>query len=74
VPKEPKINIAARVPAPIVERLDALSSALSTEWHDASRSEVVRAALTKGIEALEAEAGQGRCKRACPSSQPQRRA
>ncbi len=49
-----------RVPPALAERLERLAAELSTEWHEASRSEVARAALERGLDALERETAEAR--------------
>ena len=52
----PTMLVAFRVPKATADRLDALATALSTPWHEMKRSEVARAVLERGLEALEQEA------------------
>lgn len=54
-PREPTVPIAVRAPEAIVERLDALAAAMSTPWHQATRSEAARAAIERGLGPIEAE-------------------
>lgn len=49
-------HIGARASQSLIDRLDAMAAKLSTPWHKAKRSEVMRAALERGLDALEAEA------------------
>ena len=48
------IHAACKVDEETRDRLDALRPHLSTEYRDATRSDVLRAALGKGIPVLEA--------------------
>jgi predicted DNA-binding protein len=47
------VLIAFRVPPALAERLDKLAAELSTPWHEMKRSELARAALERGLDALE---------------------
>ena len=49
----PTVLVAFRVPAALAERLEALAAKLSTPWHEMSRSAAARAALERGLDALE---------------------
>lgn len=51
---EPKIHVAVRLSQGEVERIDALIPRLSTDWHEANRSDVLRAAIVRGLPAVEA--------------------
>lgn len=55
-PRPPSVLVAFRVPPDLAERLDRLAAALSTPWHEMKRTELARAAMERGIEALEKEA------------------
>jgi predicted transcriptional regulator len=60
-PRPPMVLVAFRVPPALAERLDMLAAELSTPWHEEKRSELARAALERGLDALEQEAAeQGR--------------
>jgi hypothetical protein len=62
-PRPPTVLVAFRVPPALAERLDRLAADLSTPWHEMKRSEVARAAMERGLDALErelAEKGEGR--------------
>ena len=54
---EPPDTIGVRAPQALVTRLDELAKLMSTPWHKASRSEAIRAALERGVEAMEREVG-----------------
>jgi hypothetical protein len=56
-PAQPKQHVAVRLSPELVARLDALIPRLSTEWHEATRSDVLRALLLKGLGAVEADPG-----------------
>jgi hypothetical protein len=61
-PRPPTVLVAFRVPPALVERLDRLAAELSAPWHEMKRSEVARAAMERGLDALErelAEKGEG---------------
>lgn len=50
-----KDHVAVRLDTPTLERLDALRDALSTEWHEATQSDVLRAVILTGLKSLEKE-------------------
>jgi hypothetical protein len=52
---EPTVQVGVRVPKSLSDRLDALAERLSRPWHDASRSEALRLALERGLDAVESE-------------------
>jgi len=54
-PREPQILTALRLPAVLLTRADRLRPALAAELGVASRATVLRAALLRGLAALEAE-------------------
>jgi predicted DNA-binding protein len=56
-PARPKQHVAVRLPPELVARLDALIPRLSTEWREATRSDVLRALLLKGLGDVEADPG-----------------
>jgi hypothetical protein len=49
-------QLAIRVPHEWISRLDALAKRLARNWEAPTRSEAVKAALIRGLEAFEAEA------------------
>ncbi|MEP7121477.1 MAG: hypothetical protein ABJE95_11225 [Byssovorax sp.] len=51
----PKDHVAVRLDNPTLERVDALKDVLSTAWHEATRSDILRALILTGLEHLEAE-------------------
>jgi predicted transcriptional regulator len=54
------VLVAFRVPPALANRLDKLARELSTQWHEMKRSEVARAAVERGLDALEQEAAERR--------------
>ncbi|MFT3769633.1 MAG: hypothetical protein QM820_29710 [Minicystis sp.] len=53
--RDPKEHVAVRLNAQEIARIEALRSRLSEPWRQATRSDVLRAAILKGLEALEEE-------------------
>ncbi len=49
-------HVAVRVDAAVVARIDALVPLLSSAWHKASRSDVLRKLIMSGLRELEREA------------------
>jgi hypothetical protein len=52
-----KDHVAVRLDPPTLERLDILREVLSTEWHEATQSDVLRAVILSGLKLLEKEHG-----------------
>jgi hypothetical protein len=52
-----KDHVAVRLDPPTLERLDLLREVLSTEWHEATQSDVLRAVILTGLKILEKEHG-----------------
>jgi hypothetical protein len=50
-----KDHVAVRLDPPTLDRLDILREVLSTEWHEANQSDVLRAAILSGLKVLEKE-------------------
>ena len=53
-----KDHVAVRLDPPTLERLDILREVLSTDWHEATQSDVLRAVILSGLKLLEKEHGQ----------------
>jgi hypothetical protein len=51
----PKDHVAVRLDNPTLERVDSLKEVLSTPWHEATRSDILRALILTGLEQLEQE-------------------
>jgi len=51
----PKDHVAVRLDTATLSRVDALKHILSTPWHEATRSDILRAVLLIGLEELEQE-------------------
>ena len=51
----PKEHVAVRLDNETLSRVDALAEVLSTPWHEATRSDVLRAVILAGLEGLEKE-------------------
>ena len=49
----PKDHVAVRLDNVTLERVDALKDVLSTAWHEATRSDILRALILTGLEQLE---------------------
>ena len=49
----PKDHVAVRLDNPTLERVDSLKDVLSTPWHEATRSDILRALILTGLEQLE---------------------
>ena len=52
-----KDHVAVRLDPPTLERLDILREVLSTDWHEATQSDVLRAVILTGLKLLEKEHG-----------------
>jgi hypothetical protein len=52
-----KDHVAVRLDPPTLERLDILREVLSTDWHEATQSDVLRAVILSGLKLLEKEHG-----------------
>jgi len=52
----PSAQTAVRLEQDLLDRIDALAVALSTEWNRVSRSDAMRAAILRGLPELEDEA------------------
>jgi hypothetical protein len=50
-----KDHVAVRLDPPTLERLDLLREVLSTDWHEATQSDVLRAVILSGLKQLEKE-------------------
>src|ERR1700749_4968922 len=50
-----KDHVAVRLDPPTLERLDILRQVLSTDWHEATQSDVLRAVILNGLKFLEKE-------------------
>ena len=50
-----KDHVAVRLDLPTLERLNGLREALTTEWHEATQSDVLRAVILTGLKQLEKE-------------------
>ena len=50
-----KDHVAVRLDLPTLERLDLLREVLSTDWHEATQSDVLRAVILNGLKQLEKE-------------------
>lgn len=50
-----KDHVAVRLDPPTLDRLDVLREVLSTEWHEATQSDVLRAVILTGLKILEKE-------------------
>ena len=50
-----KDHVAVRLDPPTLERLDILREVLSTDWHEATQSDVLRAVILSGLKLLEKE-------------------
>ncbi len=50
-----KDHVAVRLDPPTLERLDILREVLSTEWHEATQSDVLRAVILSGLKLMEKE-------------------
>jgi len=53
----PKDHVAVRLDNATLLRIDALKEVLSTPWHEATRSDILRALILTGLEHLEREHG-----------------
>ena len=52
-----KDHVAVRLDPPTLDRLDLLREVLSTDWHEATQSDVLRAVILSGLKLLEKEHG-----------------
>lgn len=50
-----KDHVAVRLDPPTLERLDLLREVLSTDWHEATQSDVLRAVILSGLKLMEKE-------------------
>jgi hypothetical protein len=50
-----KDHVAVRLDPPTLDRLDLLREVLSTDWHEATQSDVLRAVILSGLKLLEKE-------------------
>jgi hypothetical protein len=50
-----KDHVAVRLDPPTLERLEILREVLSTDWHQATQSDVLRAVILNGLKMLEKE-------------------
>jgi len=50
-----KDHVAVRLDNPTLTRVDALKGVLSTPWHEATRSDILRAVILAGLESMEEE-------------------
>jgi hypothetical protein len=66
----PKDHVAVRLDNPTLERVDALKDVLSTAWHEATRSDILRALILTGLEHLEQEHRSALAKPKKGSSEP----
>ena len=64
-------QIAVRLEEDVIAKLDALAARLSTTWHQANRSDMVRAAIVEGIPVLERMAA-AQASPVAPSEKPRR--
>jgi len=55
----PALHVAVRLEPAVVARIDALRDELSTDWHTAKRSDVLRAVIARGLPAVEADPSGG---------------
>jgi hypothetical protein len=51
----PKDHVAVRLDNATLTRIDALKDVLTTPWHEATRSDILRAVILTGLENLEQE-------------------
>jgi hypothetical protein len=51
----PKDHVAVRLDNATLARVDALKDVLSTAWHEATRSDILRALILTGLEHMEQE-------------------
>ena len=49
----PKDHVAVRLDNATLGRIDALKEVLTTPWHEATRSDILRALILTGLESLE---------------------
>ena len=57
-----KDHVAVRLDDATLSRVDALKDVLTTEWHEATRSDILRALILIGLERFEQEYGGSRNK------------
>jgi hypothetical protein len=72
-----KDHVAVRLDPPTLERLNVLREVLSTEWHEATQSDVLRAVILGGLKLLEREhaqklAEQKRKRESAPPAPPEK--
>jgi hypothetical protein len=51
----PKDHVAVRLDNATLGRIDALKEVLTTPWHEATRSDILRAVILTGLDDLEQE-------------------
>jgi hypothetical protein len=51
----PKDHVAVRLDGSTLTRIDALKDILTTPWHEATRSDILRAVILTGLEGIEEE-------------------
>lgn len=51
----PKDHVAVRLDTATLSRIDALKDVLTTPWHEATRSDILRAVIITGLESMEQE-------------------
>lgn len=51
----PKDHVAVRLDTTTLTRIDSLKDILTTPWHEATRSDILRAVILTGLEDLEQE-------------------
>jgi hypothetical protein len=51
----PKDHVAVRLDTATLSRIDALKDILTTPWHEATRSDILRAVILTGLDSLEQE-------------------
>ena len=57
-----KDHLAVRLDKAMLSRLDAFKDVLTTPWHEATRSDILRALILRGLESLEQMHGGSRVK------------
>jgi hypothetical protein len=66
----PKDHVAVRLDNATLQRVDALKDFLSTPWHEATRSDILRALILTGLDQMEQEhRGPGKSKKGAPTSE-----
>src|SRR4051794_19659674 len=66
----PKDHVAVRLDGDTLSRIDALKDVLSTAWHEATRSDVLRAVILNGLGSMEVEHRVALSKRKPPAEAP----